>query len=254
MLSFKSFDGLEISYDDEGTGAPVLLLHGFASDARGNWIATGIRDAIVAAGFRALSPDARGHGRSGRPHDPAAYEDDAMRRDVSALIDHLGCDAVDVVGYSMGAVTTRAAALSDPRIRTAVLGGIGVRARELTTAEGEARRARIAQALEAADPAEIDNPEGKGFRRFADSTGADRLALAAMQRARRPHLAADDALEIPILVISGKDDVLAGAPDELAALYPKGRAVSTAGDHLSAPGEPAFRAAIVEFLIGQRDA
>ncbi len=253
MQSFKSFDGVEIVYEDAGSGPPVLLLHGFAADARVNWIAPGIRDAIVAAGFRAIAPDARGHGRSGKPRDPAAYEDDAMARDVSALLDHLGLQTVDAVGYSMGAVTTRAAATRDARIRTAVLGGIGVGVRDLTSDAGRARRDRIAAALEAADPAAIASPEGRAFRAFADSTGADRLALAAMQRARRPHLPPDATLEIPVLVVSGKDDVLAGSAQEFAALFPKGRGVTTPGDHLSAVGEAALRDAIVSFLREQRD-
>lgn len=252
MPAFKSFDGVEIVFDDVGAGPPVLLLHGFAADARTNWTAPGIRDAIAAAGFRTIAPDARGHGRSGKPHDPAAYENDAMARDVSELIDHLALPSVDVVGYSMGAVTTRAAAARDRRIRTAVLGGIGVGVRDLTSEAGRARRDRIASALEAPDAKAIPDAESRAFRAFADSTGADRLALAAMQRARRPHLPPDATLEIPVLVVSGKDDLLAGSAQEFAALFPKGRGVTTPGDHLSAVGEPALRDAIVSFLREQR--
>jgi pimeloyl-ACP methyl ester carboxylesterase len=252
MPGFRSFDGLEIVYDDLGSGPPVLLLHGFAADARGNWIAPGIRDAIVAAGFRTIAPDARGHGRSGKPRDPVAYQDDAMARDVSALIDRLALGQVDVVGYSMGAITTRTAAAQDRRIRSIVLGGIGARARSFAGEAGRARRQMIAAALEAADPKSIASPEGRAFRAFADSTGADRLALAALQRASRPHSTGDEALDIPVLVLVGKDDDLAGPPEPLAALYPKGRAVTTRGDHLSAVGKPEFREAIVSFLEEQR--
>jgi pimeloyl-ACP methyl ester carboxylesterase len=252
MPSFRSFDGAEIVYDDVGAGPPVLLLHGFAADARVNWVAPGIRDAIVAAGFRTLAPDARGHGRSAKPRDPAAYENDAMARDVSALIDRLGLGQVDVVGYSMGAITTRAAAARDRRIRSIVLGGIGARARAFAGEAGRARRQMIAAALEAADAKAIASPEGRAFRTFADSTGADRLALAALQRARRPHSPTEESLDIPVMVLVGKDDELAGPPEPLAALYPKGRAVTTGGDHLSAVGKPEFRTAIVAFLEEQR--
>jgi hypothetical protein len=55
----------------------------------------------------------------------------------------------------MGAVTTRAAAARDARIRTAALGGIGVGVRELTSEAGRTRRDRIASALEAAAPSAI---------------------------------------------------------------------------------------------------
>ena len=107
MAEFKSFDGVRIHFDDVGEGPPVLLLHGFASDTTVNWIVPGVRDALAAAGFRVISPDARGHGRSEKPHAPESYADDAMRRDVSALSDYLGLERVDAVGYSMGAVTAR---------------------------------------------------------------------------------------------------------------------------------------------------
>src|SRR4051812_19077824 len=104
MERMTSFDGVEIAYSIVGAGPDVLLLHGFASDAQGNWIGPGIRDAIVAAGRRVIAYDARGHGASGKPHDPAAYENGAMHHDAQVLLDHVGVEHVDLVGYSMGAL------------------------------------------------------------------------------------------------------------------------------------------------------
>ena len=106
MERFTSFDGVGLAYTVVGSGPDVLLLHGFAADAHGNWIGPGIRDAIVATGRRVVAYDARGHGASDKPHDVAAYENDAMRRDAQALLDFLHIERVDVVGYSMGAIVS----------------------------------------------------------------------------------------------------------------------------------------------------
>ena len=106
MERFASFDGTTIAYRDEGAGRPVLLLHGFAADQHANWTQPHVVDALVDAGHRVLAPDARGHGASEKPTDPARYADDAMVRDARALLDHVGVDAVDVVGYSMGALVS----------------------------------------------------------------------------------------------------------------------------------------------------
>src|SRR5689334_2913966 len=143
MDSFASFDGLPIAYLDAGArdGVCVLLLHGFAADHHANWVAPGVVDALVAAGYRVLAPDARGHGQSGKPHDPAAYEHDAMPRDARALLDHLAIDVVHVAGYSMGAMVSARLVSQEPRARSLVLGGVGGR---LVEGRGVARRAEIA--------------------------------------------------------------------------------------------------------------
>src|ERR1039458_3796179 len=60
----------------------VILAHGFAADHRINWVVPGVVDALVAAGRRVLAPDARGHGRSAKPHDPAAPAGEATARDL----------------------------------------------------------------------------------------------------------------------------------------------------------------------------
>jgi pimeloyl-ACP methyl ester carboxylesterase len=245
--SFKTFDGLEISYREQGTGPPVLLLHGFAANAQMNWVAPGIFGAVVDAGFRAIAPDARGHGESGRPHDPAAYEDDAMARDVSALLDHLALERVAAVGYSMGAMTTWISAARDSRIHAAVLGGIGGNLVK-PPSDGAMDRGAIADALEAGDGDAAESPVARAFRRFAESTGADLKALAAVQRANHSRRMPEGKLEIPILVVVGKEDVLAGGAEPLAAAHARARAVTVPGDHLSAVGEPALLDAIVSFL------
>lgn len=251
MDRFSSFDGTGIAYIDTGEGAagpPVVLLHGFAAEHGVNWVAPHVVDALVAAGRRVVASDARGHGASDKPHDPAAYDKSAMVRDVQALLDHLAIDEVDVVGYSMGSIVSCGLVPEEPRVRRLVLGGVGG-----TLASGfrltPAVRGAIADALEADDPAAIANESARAFRVFAESTGADRLALAALQRAHEPHdISRISEIAVPTLVIAGDGDTLVGSPADLAATIPDAISKVVSGDHLTAVGDPAFRQAIVEFL------
>jgi pimeloyl-ACP methyl ester carboxylesterase len=248
MDRFASFDGNEIAYVSAGNGPDVLLLHGFAADHQVNWVAPGVVDALVAAGRRVTALDARGHGQSAKPHDPAAYEDDAMARDARSLLDHLGIYRVDIVGYSMGSLVSTRLVPDEPRARSCVLGGIGGRARGSRGFSDE-RRALLAAALEADDPATITDASARSFRAFADSTGADRYALAAIQRAATPIAKTRlDAINVPTLVIAGDRDDLAGSPQELADRIPGAIARVIKGTHLGAVADPAFPASIVEFV------
>lgn len=248
MERFASFDGTEIAYTIVGDGPDALLLHGFAANHRVNWIVPGVVDALAAAGRRVIAYDARGHGASAKPHDPAAYADDAMAKDARALLDHLGVERVDVIGYSMGALVSTRLVPDEPRARSVVLGGIG---RKLRGRRGlsEEQRSAIASALETDDPSTIADASARAFRRFADQTGADRLALAAIQRAPTPEAPTRlDAITVPALVIVGDADTLAGSPQLLAERIPGAVARVVHGDHLGAVGDPAFRAAIAEFV------
>jgi pimeloyl-ACP methyl ester carboxylesterase len=242
-------DGVEIAYEVAGEGPAVLLLHGFASSAAVNWVRPGVVDALSAAGFRSVAYDARGHGRSGKPHDPAAYAGDAMVADAIGLVDHLGLGELAVVGYSMGAQVAAGLVSAEARVRRAVLGGIG--SRLIAPRPGEVRLPAedIARALEADEVAEIEGATPRAFRAFADATRADRLALAAVQRAgavsRYPDLG---AISVPTLVVAGERDTLAGDAAALARALPDGRLVVVPGDHLSAVTSPQFTAAVIGFL------
>ncbi|MEY2571445.1 MAG: hypothetical protein QOE63_1795 [Acidimicrobiaceae bacterium] len=246
MATFASFDGIEIAYDDEGTGAPVVLLHGFAADATINWRGPGVIDALVADGRRVISYDARGHGRSGKPHEPAAYENDAMVKDAVALLDHLELGPVDVAGYSMGALVTLRLIHEEPRVRSAVLGGIGG-----AVAPTGAARTNIADALESADPSSAP-PAAKAFRAFADSTGADLRALAAIQRASIMQKRVDlSGIAIPCLVLVGDRDDLAKDAQQLVDRIPGASLEVISGTHLSAVNDPRFAQDIVQFFNAQ---
>ena len=119
-------NGCPINYIVEGTGAPVMLIHGFASSLQGNWRAPGIVDAIVKAGRQVIAIDCRGHGRSGKPHDPAAYADSAMADDAVAVLDHLHIEKADLAGYSMGGFLSSTLLVNRPeRWRSVIISGMG---------------------------------------------------------------------------------------------------------------------------------
>jgi pimeloyl-ACP methyl ester carboxylesterase len=246
MARLVSFDGVELEYDVTGPegGVPALLLHGFAADSRRNWVAPGIAGALGAGGRRLVLLDARGHGRSDRPHDPDAYADGAMAEDVVALMDELGVPQIDLVGYSMGSMTALEVCARDPRPRAVVLGGVGG-----AMLHHKLDRRAIAGALVADDPRDAP-PAARAFRRFAERTGADLEALAAVQRARRAPTVDLGALRLPALVVAGDHDRLAGAPGELALAIPGGRAAVVSGDHLTAVFDPDLPKIIDVFLGG----
>jgi pimeloyl-ACP methyl ester carboxylesterase len=245
MQKFTTFDGLQIAYTVQGTGPDVLLMHGFAADAQRNWFAPGIADAILDSGRRVIAYDARGHGESDKPHDPAAYENEAMRRDAQALLDHLGVAQVDVVGYSMGAIQATRLVPQEPRARSVVFGGIGGR----LASRAVLNRAAIAEALGEPAGGRVTDPQARAFRRFAERNGNDLAALAAVQRSRRHANHGElDQISVPALVIAGADDVLAGDPQGLVDRIPGAIAITTPGDHLSAVGRAEMRDGIVGFL------
>jgi pimeloyl-ACP methyl ester carboxylesterase len=253
MERFVSFDGVEIAYatfsSEEGEGLlppsdrPVLLLHGYASTHKGNWVRTEVVAALVASGRTVIAMDARGHGESGKPHEPYAYEGDAMVRDARLLLDHLAIDAVDVVGYSMGAMIAMRLAAADGRVRSVVLGGVG--------GDGTPPRpgGALSRAMLASSSREIENRTARAFRMFADLTGADKEALAAVDRSDSMRSIVDfDAIVVPALVLVGEKDTLIAPPGELVARLPDARLVTVPGDHLSCLRHDEVSEEILAFL------
>ena len=246
MHSFRN-DGVDIAYLDEGEGEPVVLVHGFASTKEVNWLHPGWVSTLTRAGRRAIALDNRGHGASAKLYDPAAYHSAVMAEDVRALIDHLGIPRADLMGYSMGARIAAFLALAHPdRVRGVVVGGLGIR-----LVDGVGLPESIADALEAPSLADVQDPQGRAFRAFADQTRSDRKALAACIRGSRQTLTRQDCarLTMPVLVAVGSKDAVAGSAQDLAALLPQGRALDIPGrDHMLAVGDRVFKAGALDFL------
>ena len=244
MPDFESFDGLRLSYLDDGDGRPVVLLHGFAADTNVNYVRSGILDLLLDEGFRVVTLDARGHGLSSKPTDSAAYADDAMKRDVIALLDHLGLDDVLLVGYSMGAHLALRLAPDEPRVKAVVLLGIG----ESGTGgeDGADRRDALVAVLDSPD--DVDDASLRQFRVMA---GLDREPLLAYVRAPGSVGPAPDAgVDVPVLLVVGDDDENAGDPSPLAERL-GATLVRVPGDHFTANSRPELHRALTEFLTTQ---
>jgi pimeloyl-ACP methyl ester carboxylesterase len=256
MNTFASWDGLQIAYQvwGEPTGLPpVVLHHGFVVDADSNWVAIGVVERLQAAGRQVIAPDARGHGRSEKPHEPERYGEANMARDLAALVEVLGLSEIDLVGYSMGAIVSLLYASGQQTVRRLVIGGVGSGVIECG---GVDRRAvsneQILRALQVEDEDELDalQPEAAAFRRLADATGADRLALLAQASSIHRGGVALDRISAPTLLLAGAEDPLALRPQTLVEAIPDARLELLTGNHISALGDPRFAAAIVEFLAG----
>jgi pimeloyl-ACP methyl ester carboxylesterase len=250
-------DGVKLAFErvapkESKSGAPVVLVHGFASSRQQNWKSTGWYDSLTEAGFGVLAMDCRGHGQSDKPHDPSFYGHPRMAEDIAAVMDKAGIGTAPLVGYSMGGFLILRLASSHPgRAVKLALGGVGeyyLRGERIADA---ASRERLADALLTDDKDGITDPRGRMFRAFADQPGKDRFALAACMKAMSQGLAPEMLAQItePVLVVCGELDTIAGVPGPLAAAFPQGAAVTIDGrDHMSAVGDRRTRRAVVEFL------
>jgi pimeloyl-ACP methyl ester carboxylesterase len=122
----QTFDskGVTIKYFVQGSGEPVVLIHGLFANAQINWGAPGTIKAL-AKNYQVIAMDVRGHGGSGKPKEESAYGIE-LEEDVVRLLDHLHIEQAHVVGYSMGGMITMKLLTRHPeRVKSAVLGGMG---------------------------------------------------------------------------------------------------------------------------------
>lgn len=258
----RTFDsaGVPIHFIEQGQGEPVILVHGYTTDLQGQFVRTGIFPG-VAARYRAIAFDARGHGQSGKPHDRAAYGPQ-MGLDVVRLMDHLGLGRAHIAGYSMGAHIVAQLVTTHPgRFVTMTLGGASGRR---NWSADDQRRVDI-------ESAEMDNglltsqilrlwPQGQPapseaeIRRISTErmAGKDPRALAAVRRSNPDQVVTEAqmrAVTVPSLGIVGTADPYLKEFQELKAAMPQLELVTIEGaSHGSAPGRPEFVAALLKFL------
>jgi len=247
--TFTSFDGTQISYQTLGEGPPVLLLHGFSGNAEINWFGPGIAQKIAAAGYTVIAPDLRGHGASPFVAPEASWPRDAIARDQIALMKHLGQKPHGVVGYSMGSLSALRYQLLSREAGRLILGGIGDSAADETNTD---RNTAFRAALDAAIRGE-DTPAAKAMLARAKATGGSlegyRGALSSRLYTGRDLL---ETFDLPVLVLTGKDDLDNGSGPKLAEIIPGAEYVELSGNHLTAVGDPALPEAIIAFLNAGR--
>ena len=112
--------GIDIYYEDHGSGQPVVLIHGYPLDGH-SWEKQA--PVLLQAGYRVITYDRRGFGRSSQP--TIGYDYDTFAADLKALLDHLALDDMILIRFSMGTgeVTRYLGRYGSGRVRKAVLMG-----------------------------------------------------------------------------------------------------------------------------------
>ena len=302
LKTFASFDRATIAYQDEGEGSPVILLHGYGVDGLGQFgsferilplleerqklfIETfgaapplpdppaegrpGIIPPLLAANARVILPDLRGFGASAKSREITFYSNWAMARDVIALIEHLHLEAVDVVGFSMGAGTAaRVVILGPPQVKSAILAGIADYAIEGTVLEfpknwpvPEYLPKPLTHKIWAEEGARVLEKNELVPGNLASAhviaarvTGADPKVLAAVIRGAVADQMTSEQLNkirVPVLVLNGKGDVANQKTARILEEIPIASLGECEGDHHSTPYQPSFHQAVVGFLERQ---
>ncbi len=259
--------GVRIHYIVQGTGEPVLLIHGYLGDVRMAWVESGIAGAL-AKDYEVIALDNRGHGQSAKPHDPEAYgpkmADDAIR-----LLDFLKIRKAHVVGYSMGGrITVNLLGDHPDRLRSAVVGGAGW----MDPKELDARRAGmnvLAESLEqgggvtslfiALTPPGEKPPSPAQMEAINKSVLArnDPMALAAVARAivsPQPPLEKIRANKVPVLALVGELDPRKDDAERLVKVMPNTElSIISGAGHMTAMRNPEFLKRVQAFLSAHRE-
>lgn len=217
----KFFDsnGVQIRYVDQGSGEPIILVHGLTNTVE-TWVVRGIFGNL-AKDYRVVAFDMRGHGKSGKPHDPKQYGRE-MGLDVIRLLDHLSIRRAHVVGYSLGGiVTAQLLTLHPDRFLTATLVAGPPRLewtpdlasdaeQEASERERECVSRTLIFRLAALD---APKPSEEAIKIASDGCLADpnmdRFAIAAITRSRSDQVIAPavaSMVQVPTLAIVGNQD------------------------------------------------
>ncbi|MET9013294.1 alpha/beta hydrolase [Streptomyces olivaceoviridis] len=93
----ENSESIELYYEDHGSGRPVVLIHGYPLNGH-SWEKQ--ERVLLEAGYRVITYDRRGFGRSSQP--TVGYDYDTFAADLKALLEHLDLRDVALVGFSMG--------------------------------------------------------------------------------------------------------------------------------------------------------
>ncbi len=240
-------DGVRIAWEAVGEGPPVVLVHGFGASRVQNWRAPGWYDTLTGGGYSVVAFDCRGHGESDKPHDSAAYTEEAMANDIGLVMRAAGHERAFVMGYSMGGSLALRFAYEHPeQVNAAIAGGVG--ANYFTRTQNW--RATIADGLLAEESASL-TPVQRMFRNFAHQPGKDPRALSACMREPKPPLSREQlaSINLPTLVVCGETDAVSGPPAPLAAALGNARAVTVPKrDHMLTVGDKVYKQVVLEFL------
>ena len=258
---FFDSDGVQIRYDDRGAGEPVVLVHGGFANAR-MWDTLGITAALADADYRVITFDMRGHGASGKPHDPKQYGLE-MSHDIARLLDHLRIIRAHVVGYSLGAlVANRFRGIYPDRTLTAILGGGGPlieieeesswikRAPEITDA---ILRGDIGPMVRMLAPQQPQDQIDAMYARLSATNDMQAVATAMRAQAFADPVDELRSNEVPTLALIGANDPNKTMVDAVVPIMTNLTVVVIPGaDHGEAVGDPLFLEETLKFLAAHR--
>ena len=242
---YPGFDGTRLALHRMGEGRTLIMLHGLFSSAEMNWIKWGYPALLAEAGFECLMPDLRAHGQSEAPHDPVAYPDDVLAKDLAALIAHLGLSDYDLCGFSLGARTSVRGVIAGLKPRRLVLGGMGLEGLAGWTGRG----AFFIDAIDRFDEVKQGDPAFHAVQ-FMKTMNVDRVAVRMLLQTftdTAPQALA--ALTMRTLVLNGDRDRDNGDPAALTATLPDAVQVIVPGNHMSCVTKPDLGLAIRDFLL-----
>ena len=250
-------DGVRIFYREEGSGTPVVLVHGYGVNADLNWRHPGVVRALRPH-YRVITMDVRGHGRSDKPRDPGQYGRETVL-DVIRLLDHLGIEKAHVVGYSMGGfITIKLAVLYPDRLLSAVPCASGwekAEGKNLETlsslTESIEQQGSYAPLLIALEP--VPPPAWKiKLVDFLMGSINDAPAMTAIMKAFTDLAVTEEELRnnrVPVLSIVGTRDPLGAGVKGMAEMMPRHEAVHIqGGDHVTTLLSRAYIRNLKEFL------
>ena len=242
----EAADGIRVAVHEMGEGRPLILLHGYFSDAATNWIKYGHAALLASTGFRVIMPDLRAHGQSDKPRDPASYPRDILADDQFALIEYLGLTDFDLGGYSLGGRTVARMLARGCAPRRVVISGMGLQG--LT--DTGSRAGHFRNVLENIGKHERGSPAFMA-EAFLKTSGGDPVALLrVLDSFVDTPVDTIAGFDLPVAVVCGEDDQDNGSAASLAKALPLGTLISVPGNHMSAVVKPELGQAFCAFLNG----
>jgi pimeloyl-ACP methyl ester carboxylesterase len=238
---YTSFGSIKLYYEVKGEGFPVVLVHGFTGTSQG-WKHGKLYGDLLRAGYKVITMDLPGNGRSDKPHNNAAYADNAEAKDIMGLVTYLGIKQYDVVGYSRGSIIVSSLLVMDKRVNKTVIGGMG----DAYTNPQWPRRVHAYKSI----MGDTSFHDVDGMMRYIHSEHFDNESLALQQK-WQPSTSPQQLAKVKtaVLIIRGTEDKEENNSETaLQKMIPGSEVAHVPGDHSAAVNTQQFSDAVLQFI------